>query len=276
MSTEPPHKFDPDAARRPLRIEPDARLLRLSGESPCPYLPDRRERKLWTVLDGEDRDGFAKLNRAGFRRSGRVLYRPACADCDACRPTRVATADFRPSRTQRRVMKRNADLTLGFAPPQATDEHYALFARYVDARHGDGGMAGMPAEEFAQMVDEAPTGARLAEWRDPDSRLVAGCIVDDDGDGVSAVYSYFEPTAPARSLGVFVVVSLIFWGRAAGRSHLYLGYLIAETQKMSYKQSFRPYEQLIRGGWRRPTEDAGDGDAGFVSATAAPILGPSD
>jgi len=272
VSTETPHKLDREAARPPLRIEQDARLLRLSGESACPYLPDRRERKLWTVLEADDRDGFAKLNRAGFRRSGRVLYRPACAGCDACRPTRVPTATFQPSRTQRRIVKRNADLTLGFAPARATDEHYALFARYVDARHGDGGMAGMPAEEFAQMVDEAPAGAQLAEWRDGDGRLVAGCILDDDGDALSAVYSYFEPDAPTRSLGVFVVVSLIFWAHEADRQHLYLGYLIAETQKMSYKQSFRPYEQLIRGRWRAPPRD----ESGVVSNPAAPILASSE
>ncbi|MEM6490459.1 MAG: arginyltransferase [Pseudomonadota bacterium] len=255
MSKDPPLNRLAPAQRHTRKtaaaVSRGAQLLRLSSESACPYLPERWERKLWTVLDPTDRDGFAALNRAGFRRSGRILYRPACAGCEACRPTRVPAASFAPSRTQRRIMKRNADLSFSIAPPRATSEHFALFSRYVDARHWDGGMAGMQQSEFAQMVEDAPDGAALAEWRDRDGLLCAGCILDDDGEGLSAVYSYFDPDAPKRSLGVFVVVSLLDWARRIGRAHLYLGYTIVETHKMAYKQSFRPAEHLAGGVWRR-------------------------
>lgn len=228
-----------------------ARHLRMSGGCPCPYMPDREERKLWTILGPDDAALLDGLTRAGFRRSGRLVYRPACAACEACKPVRVALADYAPSRSLRRALGRNADLTLAFAPPRATAEHFALFTRYVGRRHADGGMADMTAEDFARMVEETTGAAQLAEWRDPTGRLQAGCLIDRFASGLSAVYSYFEPDAdPARSLGTTIVASLALWGCAQGLSHLYLGYWIAGCSKMAYKKRFQPLEVLDAGRWR--------------------------
>lgn len=232
------------------------RVLRVSSGSVCPYLEDHEERKLWTLLGPDDAATLDGLTRAGFRRSGRLVYRPACAGCVECRPARIPLDGFAPSRSQRRAVKRNGDLAMTLAAPRASDEHFALFSRYVAARHADGGMADMTREEFARMIEENTGAAQLVEWRDGAGALIAACLVDRLACGVSAVYSYFEPGAPAsRSIGTAIIASLAIWGAKLGAPHLYLGYWIPASPKMAYKGRFRPLEMLDHGAWRPAAAD---------------------
>jgi len=228
-------------------------------EQPCPYLPGRLERKVITSLDVPDAALLhGQLARAGFRRTHGFAYRPACPGCNACVPVRVPAAAYAPSKSLRRVARRNTDLQVTCHPPRATGEQYALFARYIAARHGDGEMRHMAEADFAQMIEDTPVPGGVAEWRTPEGRLCAALLYDELDDGASAVYSFFDPDAAARSLGCFMVHWLI--GRAAARGwpYVYLGYWIAASRKMAYKARFRPLEALSGGQWRRmppPTED---------------------
>lgn len=219
-------------------------------ETPCPYLPDRNERKLMTQIGGSQAVAtYSALSRAGFRRSHSFAYRPACSKCSACVPVRVRAADFEPSRSLRRVGRMNQDLVAEDRPAQATREQYALFNRYIGSRHGDGEMANMTFAEYRDMVEETRLDSRITEFRDADGGLVAACLTDWLEDGPSAVYSFFEPRLARRSLGSQMVLWLIDAARNADRSHVYLGYWIAESPKMAYKARFRPLEGLGRNGW---------------------------
>ena len=240
---------------------PASRPERLSGgaakaffvlrESPCPYLPGRRERKLLTRIDGPGATAFySLLSRAGFRRSHIFAYRPACDGCEACIPVRVAVGAFRPSRTQRRVLTRNRDLTWSERPAKAGVEHYELFLRYIVARHGDGEMASMDFAEYRAMVEDGRLDTRLHEARTPGGDLAAVCLADWLEDGASAVYSFFEPALDRRSLGTWMVLALIDEARRRGLPHVYLGYWIDGAPKMSYKARFRPLQGFGADGWR--------------------------
>ena len=179
----------------------------VTAPQPCPYLDGRAERKLFTTLRNPDASSVNDmLSLRGFRRSQGVVYRPSCPGCAACLSTRIPVEAFRPSRTQKRIAKRNADLSRAALPPEATEEQYRLFRRYLDARHADGGMAEMDVFEFAAMVEETPVRTRMVEYRMPDPdggapELVGACVTDVLKDGLSMVYSFFEPTLAARSLG---------------------------------------------------------------------------
>ena len=227
--------------------------------SPCPYLPDRMERKLLTEISGpQARSIYTQLSHGGFRRSHRFAYRPACATCDACVPVRVVVEQFQPSKSLRRIARSNTDLSIASVPNRATREQFELFNRYIRSRHGDGEMAGMMPEEYASMVESSDVDTRLAEFRDRDGRLVGVCLLDWLSDGPSAVYSFFEPGAARRSLGTFVVLWLIDAAAAAGARHVYLGYWIEHSRKMAYKTRFQPLEGLVSGVWRpllRPGAD---------------------
>ncbi len=217
---------------------------------PCPYLPGRMERKLFTRLEPENGVAVnAYLTRAGFRRSHDMAYRPACDSCNACTPVRVPVAIFAPGDSQKRVLRRNADLTCEVRPALATDEQYALFARYQRARHAGGDMAMMSARDYAAMVEDGTNATCLIEWRDTAGTLLAVMLADEVADGYSAVYSFFDPEHSRRSLGVYVVLSLVDHVRRIGGEYLYLGYYIAGARKMDYKASFRPLQALGRDGW---------------------------
>jgi len=219
-------------------------------ETPCPYLPQRNERKLFTDLATPGgRRLYDDLSRAGFRRSHRFAYRPACTDCQACVPVRIDARRFRLTSSLRRVKRRNDDLWAQQRPARATSEHYRLFARYVDARHGDGDMAAMTFADYQAMVEETVLDSRLHELRDPDGRLLAVALVDWLDDGPSAVYSFFDARAEARSLGSQIILQLIDDALAGGFPYVYLGYWIAETRKMAYKTRFQPLEALGPQGW---------------------------
>jgi len=232
----------------------DAPQFYLTAPSACPYLPGREERKVFTHLVGRR---AAQLNDAltqsGFRRSQTIAYRPACENCRACVSVRVLVDDFRPGRTMRRVLARNADMNAAYAPAQATSEQYSLFRGYVDSRHSDGGMADMSVLDFSMMVEDSHVETRLVEYRRPgaDGRneLIACCLTDLLADGLSMVYSFYEPDEAGRSLGVYMILDHIERARALGLPHVYLGYWVEGSKKMGYKSRFLPQERLGMNGW---------------------------
>jgi leucyl-tRNA---protein transferase len=218
----------------------------------CPYVPGRIERKLITELAGHDAMSFYNaLSRAGFRRSHHLAYRPACAGCSACVPVRIPVAAFAATRSLRRVQRINHDLVVRVAEPRATIEHYRLFTRYQRLRHTESDMASMTFGDFRAMIEDSPVMSRLAELRAADGALLGACLVDVLDDGLSAVYSFFDPDQTRRSLGTFLVMALVDEGRHLALPHVYLGYWIAESPKMAYKARFHPLEGLGSEGWRR-------------------------
>jgi len=225
-------------------------------ETPCPYLPRLNERKLFTDLATPGgRRLYDKLSRAGFRRSHRFAYRPACTGCQACVPVRIDVANYQPGKTLRRIERRNGDLVATELPARANADHYRLFARYIGARHGDGDMAAMSFADYQSMIEETVLDTRLTELRDADGRLMAVALIDWLDDGPSAVYSFFEPNAAERSLGSAVIVWMVREAARRGLSYVYLGYWIGATRKMAYKTRFRPLEALGPDGWRVMDED---------------------
>jgi len=218
---------------------------------PCPYLPGRTEQNIFTELAGPG--GMALYNmltQAGFRRSHTIAYRPACPGCRACVPVRIAVDHFTPGRSLRRVLRRNRDLETREAPAAVDIEHYRLFSRYVGSRHEDGEMADMSFGDYAAMVEESPLPSQIVAHHRDDGSLAAACLVDRLRDGLSAVYSFFDPLEPDRSLGTYVVLHLVERTRELGLPYLYLGYWIADSRKMAYKARFQPLEALGPGGWQ--------------------------
>ena len=244
------YKIDPCLCG-PAPVTP-SQVFYVLEETPCPYLPGRRERKLLTEIAGPDANcRYALLSRAGFRRSHHFAYRPACEACTACVPVRVVASDFVPSRSMRRIETANRSLTSLERPATASSEQYRLFNRYIQSRHGDGEMSAMSFAEYRGMVEQSYLDSSLVEFREADGRLVAGCLVDWLTDGPSAVYSFFEPDLARRSLGSYMVLWLIRAAQARKLRNVYLGYWIRETRKMSYKARFQPLEGLGPDGWRR-------------------------
>jgi arginine-tRNA-protein transferase len=230
----------------------------LSGPLPCPYLPARTERKLFTRLDFDDRQANAEINgilcRAGFRRSQNILYRPACNACEACVPVRIPANEFLYSRSLRRIVARNRDLHLETVPLTPTPELFELFRLYQLTRHSDGDMATMNEADFAAMLVEGEADTHLYCLRDG-SGMLKGCMIADHiDDGISAVYSFFAPTEPRRSLGTALILSLIDIARQNHKPFVYLGYWISKARKMAYKTRFHPLETLGPEGWKRLEE----------------------
>jgi len=208
------------------------------------------ERKVVTLLSGDEPDQLhSVLSTAGFRRSQDLAYRPACDNCNACVPVRIPVGKYRPNRTQRRNWKRNDDLTARIVPAVAVREHYILFRQYLSSRHAEGGMADMRFGDYRAMIEDTPVDSFLVEYRDASGTLQAVCLTDRMSDGFSLVYSFFLPSASARSLGVYIVQWHVEHARQEGVGNVYLGYWIAESRKMAYKAAFRPLEQLTTEGW---------------------------
>ena len=221
-----------------------------SGAAPCPYLPGRMERKLFTRLAGGDAAAVnGLLTEAGFRRSHDIVYRPVCQGCMACVPVRVAVKGFKPGRSMRKLLKLAEGMTLTRQPAQPTQEQYRLFMHYQYSRHGDGDMARMGLADYAAMVREGQADTHMLELRDAGGRLMGAMIADRLEDGWSAVYSFFDTVEPARSLGTVLILRLIEMARAEGRSHVYLGYWVNGSRKMEYKARFQPLERLGPEGW---------------------------
>jgi len=226
-------------------------LFYTTPPAPCPYLPGRLERKVITELAGENPVALHnRLSRAGFRRSHGVAYAPVCAGCHACIPIRVPVELFQPDRTQRRIARRNASLTATPIPAQATEEQYTLFRRYQRTRHDGGDMATMTWADYRAMVEDSPVETALIEFRTPAGILVCVSLIDRLSDGLSAVYTFFEPDMPEASLGTNAVLWQINYARACNMPYLYLGYWVSQSEKMAYKSRYRPAEIMSGGSWR--------------------------
>ena len=217
---------------------------------PCPYLDGQTERKLITEINGRDSyEFYNELSRAGFRRSHHLAYRPACAGCAACLPVRVDVVNFETSRSLRRTLNANRDLATRVVPARATTEQYRVFSRYQRSRHAESDMASMTYGDYRAMVEDSPVMTVLLEHRKPDGGLVAACLADLLDDGLSAVYSFFDPGEAARSPGTAVILALIAEARRRALPYVYLGYWIGASRKMAYKTRFRPLEALTSQGW---------------------------
>jgi arginine-tRNA-protein transferase len=230
------------------------RFFRTTPALRCPYLTHKFETKLVTELAGPDvLDLHDRLTDSGFRRSHHFVYKPLCDGCRACVPVRVPAEAFVPSRSQRRIWRANEALHAAVVPAMATSEQFALFSRYVAARHGDGDMADMDFDDYRAMTEESPVDTHIVEFRDggPAGRLVATCLIDALGSGLSAVYSFFDTRQPRRALGVYMVMWLIAEAARRRLPYVYLGYWISDSQKMAYKVRYRPIEVLGAGGWER-------------------------
>ncbi len=228
----------------------------ITAPSPCPYLEGQVERKVFAYLGGPEAPRLnSTLSRRGFRRSQNIIYRPACDTCHACTPVRIVVADFEPSRARRRVARRNADLVRTVRPPKATSDQFSVLRGYLDERHPDGGMAEMTVLDYASMVEETAVDTAIVEYRRRDDTgqetLVACALSDRLADGLSMVYSFFEPDEEARSLGSFMILDHIALARDLGLSYVYLGYWVDGSPKMDYKRSFQPIERLTPTGWSR-------------------------
>ena len=228
----------------------------VTSPSACPYLPGRSERKVFTELEGGNP---AELNdalgRIGFRRSQGVAYRPSCQNCSACISVRVVTDQFAPTGSQRRVMRQHQNLVVEARAPWATEEQYELLTRYLGSRHPAGGMADMSENDYAAMVEHSPVETCVVEYREPavdgrQGRLLGACLTDRQSDGLSMVYSFFEPDDPTRSgLGTFIILDHITRSSRAGLPYVYLGYWVEGSDRMAYKTRFRPIERLGPDGW---------------------------
>ncbi|MFA9460783.1 arginyltransferase [Thiohalorhabdus methylotrophus] len=217
----------------------------------CPYLPDRTA--VSAVYDpGVPVDSrlYGELIRYGFRRSGPRLYRPHCPACSACESLRIPSERFRSDRSQRRIWRRNADIQVNIRPAELDPDHFDLYRRYQKARHPGGEMDFQDPEDFERACLSSPVDTRLVEMRDPDNRLLAVAITDFLPTGLSAMYTFFEPTAERRSLGTYAILWQIDHAREAGYPHVYLGYWIRECAKMAYKNRFRPAEVWTGSFWR--------------------------
>ena len=236
----------------------------VTAPQPCPYLEGRAERKLFTALQGEGADKLNNsLSRQGFRRSQNVLYRPSCADCAACLSARIRVADFAPNRAQRRTLRRNDDLKRTATSPWATEEQFGLFRRYLDSRHADGGMADMDIFEFAAMIEETPVKSRVVEYRGAAPQLgaprplTAVCLTDVLDDGLSMVYSFYDPERVDDSLGTYLILDHVEIARRAGLPFVYLGYWVPGSRKMGYKAKFAALD-IFKGGVWQPIGNPAD------------------
>jgi leucyl-tRNA---protein transferase len=244
---------------RPIRETPQ---FYLTSPTPCPYLPGREERKVFTHLVGSRaRDLNDLLTQGGFRRSQTIAYRPACESCRACVSIRVCVNDFKPGRSFRKVTARNNDLIGAKEPASPTSEHYSLFRGYLDRRHPEGGMAAMSALDFSMMVEDSHVETHLVEYRrrGPDSAitgkgegdLYAVALTDVMNDGLSMVYSFYDADLEERMLGTYMILDHIERARALGLPYVYLGYWVDGSPKMAYKGRYLPQERLMPGGWER-------------------------
>lgn len=221
---------------------------------------------MFTELKGQHADALNDaLGRIGFRRSQTVAYRPSCLDCQACVSVRVVADEFAPSSTQARTLRRNDDLVASLCRPWSTSEQFELLQRYLGARHPGGGMATMDDVDYADMVEHTPVTSYVIEYREPSSdgstpgRLVGACLTDKQGDGLSMIYSFYDPDHPLRSgLGNYIILDHIRRAGEMGLPYVYLGYWVEGSARMQYKVRYRPMERLSRNGWERISAEEHD------------------
>lgn len=223
-------------------------------EHPCSYLPGKSARSLFVQSEfALDTDIYAALLAQGFRRSGDHVYKPNCEGCTACIPVRITVADFAANRQQRRCQQRNAATQVTIKPAQFEETQFALYQRYQLARHADGAMATVNADDYQRFLGSSWCNTRFVEFA-VDGRLIAVAVVDVLGRALSAVYTFFDPDYSAYSPGVFAVLWQIEHARKLGLEHVYLGFWIEQCPKMSYKQHYRPLSGLIDRQWQPLTE----------------------
>ena len=247
----------------------------VTSPSPCPYLPGRQERKVFTELTGPHAGELNDaLGRIGFRRSQGVAYRPSCSGCTACVSVRIVSGEFVPNATQRKLLRRHGDIEVTACKPWATDEQFQLLRRYLGTRHPGGGMAGMDEDDYADMIEHSPVNSLIVEYREPgengaQGRLIGACLTDRQADGLSMVYSFFAADDESRTgLGTFIILDHILRARDAGLPYVYLGYWVKGSPRMEYKTRYRPLEVLGPAGWRRlqdPDLDAQPARVGVVA-----------
>lgn len=234
----------------------------LTAPAACPYLPGEMERKVFTHLVGSRATEMNDLlTQGGFRRSQNIAYRPACESCRACISVRVLAREFKAGKSMKRVLASNSDVVSTVYPAQPSTEQFSLFRRYLDFRHQRGGMSDMSALDYAIMVEDTHVQTRIIEYRlraegdrianSPRGKLIAVALTDMMNDGLSMVYSFFNPALDKRSLGTFMVLDHINRANALGLPHVYLGYWVRGSRKMDYKKRFLPQEHLLSQGWER-------------------------
>ena len=247
------------------RISQESPQFYLTAPAPCPYLGGKFERKVFTHLAGEHAPQLNDiLTQGGFRRSQNIAYQPACEACKACVSVRVVVDEYSQTRSHKRAWRRNQDLSGEERDAHPTSEQYSLFRDYVDTRHGLGGMAEMSVLDYAMMVEDSHVNTLMIEYRQrgPDSgltgkgegALVAAGLTDRMSDGLSMVYSFFDPAFRQRSIGKFMIVDHIERARRLGLQYVYLGYWVEGSRKMDYKAEFLPQERLGENGWMRVEE----------------------
>lgn len=233
----------------------DARTIRLylSPPHPCAYLPEREA--VTQFIDPSqvlNTQLYSQLVDVGFRRSGEFVYRPRCGSCQSCRPARLPTGLFQPSRSQRRTWRRNQDLEVNFIPADFQEEHFALYRRYISNRHAGGDMDVTNPERYREFLLSTWSDTWCYEFR-LGPRLVSVAVIDRLTQGLSAVYTFFDPEFSDRGLGTFAVLWEISAAQRMGLPWVYLGYWIQECSKMSYKNRFRPLEIYRNGFWQSLT-----------------------
>ena len=228
----------------------------ITAPVPCPYLKGMSERKIFSYLEGDNAASInSVLSQRGFRRSQNIIYLPACENCQACVPVRIIVGEFETSRSRRRLISKNATLKRRIRGPRATSQQFSVLRAYLDARHANGGMADMTVIDYAAMVEETAVDTMVIEYIEHDEsgeeRLIACALTDRLVDGLSMVYSFFDPDYSDRSLGQFMILDHVALARELGAPFVYLGYWVAGSDKMAYKQSFQPLEMLTQSGWVR-------------------------
>ncbi|AXS40250.1 arginyltransferase [Breoghania sp. L-A4] len=234
----------------------------LTAPAPCPYLEGKHERKVFTHLVGEHAPALNDvLTHGGFRRSQNIAYRPACEDCHACTSVRILVDQFKWTKSFRRALKLGRSLVGEQLPAAPSGEQYDLFRLYLDARHAAGGMADMGLLDYALMIEDTHVNTIVVEYRERlegsgldrarSGKLVAAALTDVLSDGLSMVYSFFDPDFTKMSIGTFLILDHIERARRMGLPYVYLGYWVSGSRKMDYKTRFQPQEYLGSQGWTR-------------------------
>ena len=227
-----------------------------TGQHTCAYLPDRTARTLFVdPREPLDTAGYATLVDQGFRRSGAYVYRPGCPSCRACLSLRIPVREFSPRRRHRRCIAHNADLIVTPVAPRFDAAQYELYCRYINSRHVGSQMANPSVRQFLDFLRADWCETRFYEFRRADGELLAVSVIDELRQGLSAVYTFYEPKLSERSLGTYAILWQIAEARRRGLDYVYLGYWIADCDKMRYKRDFLPHEVYRDGAWERVDSD---------------------